>query len=443
MKSRSKMRIGRRNFVRGAGGSVLALPLLASLDRRVAAAAEPPQRIVFVYLPQNDTFDGMVPASGGAFSLAGTYLEALEPFASRVLLAYGLQGAHGHYGGHSECLTGWPDQTGESWKPSAGPSIDQLIAARVGDQTPLASLQLTVKARDVSARDDGTISWTESGLAIPHIHDPYQAFTKVFGDGGVDPADEAEQARLRAMKLGLVDALQADHARIRTKLDAADRQLLDQHLALLEEQEQHIIDDHPLDCATGGDPPPNDMPEDYDQGYWPDKLPQQIGVLVGALRCDATRVASLMLGFSGETNMHEWTGNDVDFHDVSHGSNTTYGANLFTVRAWEYGQIASLVQQLADISEGEGTLLDHTTIVCVPELGLITADDEQHSREGEMGVGCVIIGDAGGYFGTGRSIHLGGASYHRLLLTLVHAMGFEDVGSVGAQGTSVLDQLRA
>ncbi len=438
----AKMRVGRRNFARGVGGSLLALPFFASLARR-ARGADAPQRIVFVYLPQNDVADGMLPASGGPFSLAGTYLEPLEPFANRVLVAYGLRGAHGHHGGHSECLTGWPNQTPESWKPASGPSIDQLIAARVADQTPLASLQLTLQNKDIAGRDDGTISWTASGLAVPPIPDPYVAFAKVFGDGGVDPTNTEEQDRLRAMKLRVVDQLQADHARLRARLGAEDRRLLDQHLALLDEQEQHLLDDIPLNCSTGGDPPPDTSPEDWDAGHWPDKSPQQISVLTGALRCDATRVASLMLGFSGETNPHPWSGNTKDFHDVAHGSNTTEGARLFQVRTWEYGEVARLAQGLADIAEGDGTLLDHTTIVCVPELGLIAEGDEQHSREGELGVGCVILGNAGGYLATGRSVHLGGASYHRLLLTLVHAMGFEDVDTVGAQGTSVLSELRA
>jgi hypothetical protein len=57
-------------------------------------------------------------------------------------------------------------------------------------------------------------------------------------------------------------------------------------------------------------------------------------------------------------------------------------------------------------------------------------------------VGGVIIGDAGGFFKPGRVVDLGGTSYHNLLLTLVHAMGYTDVTKVGASGTTVLTALR-
>jgi hypothetical protein len=57
------------------------------------------------------------------------------------------------------------------------------------------------------------------------------------------------------------------------------------------------------------------------------------------------------------------------------------------------------------------------------------------------GVG-VIIGSAGGFFKPGRVVELGGTSYHNVLMTLVHAMGYTDVAHVGAKGTTVLDALR-
>ncbi len=54
-----------------------------------------------------------------------------------------------------------------------------------------------------------------------------------------------------------------------------------------------------------------------------------------------------------------------------------------------------------------------------------------------------IIGDCGGFFKTGQVVDLGGTSYHNLLLTIVHAMGYADVTSVGAKGTTVLTPLLA
>jgi len=191
--------------------------------------------------------------------------------------------------------------------------------------------------------------------------------------------------------------------------------------------------------------PPNRKPADYAEGNWPDKSPEQLGVLTSALRCDAVRVATMMFGFSQETNHHAWLGQDIDFHTIGHGSNHGEFDHHFVIRKWEFSQVALLAKSLEAIPDpsGTGTLLDSTTIVCMPELALITAADEQHSREGPKGVGGVILGNCGGFFKTGRAVDLGGTSYHNLLLTLVHAMGYTDVTQVGAQGTTPLAALRA
>jgi len=416
----------------------LTLPFLSSLERR-AEAATPIKRIVFTYFPHNET-EGLLPKPG-AFSLVGTYAEPLQPYANKVTVFYGAKGAHGHQGGHSECLTGWPSPTFDSWAPTKGPSIDQLMADRIGNATPLASLQLTLQSKQRASSNDGTISWTAAGLPIPPLHDPYLAFTKVFG-GAMSGAGDAAAARQRALKTSLLDSLMADHARVAKRLDTADRRLLDAHLELLRQEELKLQNAMPFSC-TAPMAPPNTKPPDYSEGNWPDKSPQHIGVLVGALRCDATRIASMMFGFSGDSNHHAWLGNDEDFHTVAHESNKAEFQHHFSVRKWEFSQIALLAQSLAASPDpsGTGTLLDNTTIVCLPELGLITAADEAHSREGPKGVGGVILGDCGGFFKTGRAVDLGGTSYHNLLLTIVHAMGYTDVASVGSKGTTVLTQL--
>jgi hypothetical protein len=438
----NKPGFGRRTFLRGASGAILTLPFLSSLERGAEAAAAV-KRMVFIYYPQNET-EGMLPmTSGGPLSLVGSYLEPLEPYASKLTVFYGAKGAHGHQGGHSECLTGWPSQSFESWAPTQGPSIDQLMADRIGNATPLPSLQLTLQSKQRASSNDGTISWTSAGLAIPPLHDPYLAFNKVFG-GMTGASNDAAVARQRALKTSLLDHLIADHTRVNARLNPADRRLLDAHLELLRQEEIKIQNTVPFSC-TAPMAPPNTKPPDYSDGYWPDKAPQHIGVMVGALRCDATRIASMMFGMSGESNHHAWLGNDEDFHTVAHESNKAEFQHHFSVRKWEVSQVASLAASLAAIPDasGSGTLLDNTTIVCLPELGLITAPDEAHSREGPKGVGGVIIGSCGGFFKTGQVVDLGGTSYHNLLLTLVHAMGYTDVSSVGSKGNTVLTQLLA
>jgi hypothetical protein len=430
-------------FLRGAAGAVLAVPMLGRFERRRAIGAAPTKRIVFVYIPQNET-EGMLPKAG-AFSLAGTYLDALTPWQSKVTVIYGAKGASGHQGGHSEHLTGFPSPSFESWAPTQGPSIDQLIATRMGNATTMPSLHLTLQSKDRASGNDGTISWTAAKLPVPPMSDPYQAFLKVFGNPtGANPTDAAV-TRQRALKKSVLDALMSDYGRVNARLDASDRLLLDEHLTLLRQQEQKLAGMTSFSCSMPGAAPPDRKPPSYDSGNWPQKSPEQIAILTSALRCDATRVATFMLGFSQETNHHAWLGRDVDFHTVAHDSNKpNYYDNHFSIRRWQYGQVAALAKSLSEAPDpsGTGTVLDNTTIVCLPELGLIATGDEAHSRSAPKGVGGVILGDCGGFFKTGRAVDLGGTSYHNLLLTLVHAMGYTDVTKVGEKGTTVLTALR-
>ena len=124
------------------------------------------------------------------------------------------------------------------------------------------------------------------------------------------------------------------------------------------------------------------------------------------------------------------------------------------VRSWQFQQIAYLCDQLAAVNDGDGTLLDHTLICCLPELGwfpdnnMLTytdsygkmqTTDNNHLR---FDVPAVLIGSSGGFFTTGRYVDMKQDHYHKLLLTFAHAMDFTDLQSFGELGTAELTQLR-
>ena len=87
--------------------------------------------------------------------------------------------------------------------------------------------------------------------------------------------------------------------------------------------------------------------------------------------------------------------------------------------------MAWLAKRLAETPEpgGDGSLLDHTTILWTNELG----EGNSHSHQD---IPWVLVGGGLG-FRTGRAVQFPGVSHNRLLVSLARAMGHETLASFG------------
>jgi hypothetical protein len=145
----------------------------------------------------------------------------------------------------------------------------------------------------------------------------------------------------------------------------------------------------------------------------------QMDMMVHAMMADFARVYTFQFTNSvGQAKMR-WLGIEEDHHGLSHEPDTNEEAveKLTKINIWYSEQIAYLTQKLADTPEpgGEGSMLDHTTIVWTNELG----KGNSHTLEN---IPFVLIGGGLG-FRTGRSLKLGGISHNRLLMSLAHGFG--------------------
>jgi hypothetical protein len=231
-----------------------------------------------------------------------------------------------------------------------------------------------------------------------------------------------------------------DYKRVSAPLAAGDRQLLDAHLTLLREQEQRLQRSPGTGavCGPAGPAPAADIPW---QNY-PVRIGHHIDTIVGAFRCDATRVASLLFGLAQETVEHPWVGSKDNFHSVAHGDVANPQEQHFNVRKWQAGQIANLLRGLQAIPEGNGTVLDNTTILRVSELGYYPWASDPTGRHLRNQVTSLVIGNAGGYFKTGRLVDTQQSDYCNMLLTMGHALGYPDLASFGKFGTTPIAALK-
>lgn len=415
----------RRRFLRGAGGALVAAPLLPTLARRAGAAElpAPPKRLVCFYTGNGFYEDQFMPSGAGAdFALQGALLP-LAAHRDRLIIGYGAQGGDGHYVGHTEALTGRP-AVSDSFTAAGGPSLDQLVAEGLKGQTPLPSLELGVEPWSSA---DGMISYTASGLAIPPVADPGGAFDRVYSLASEDP-ETAE--RRRAQGLSVLDAVMADVADLQPHLSAGERRLLDEHLTLLREREQSLLNPVEIEaCEVGEAPVSGGSSFTFEEATG-----HHISTLVSALRCDVTRVASLVLKGSQDTTLYSWAGATSDYHTVAHGEASDSDAQMLAVNTWQASQFAALLDQLDAIPEGDGTALDNTLVFWTNELGLHRWGHERDN----MGV---VIAGATGALQTGQLLNMGGYLYQDLLFTLAHAMGYTELTGFGDDGTRLIEAM--
>ncbi len=424
-----RARSTRRNFLAGAGASALSLPFLSSyLSRSVKAADDGvhAKRLVVFFTPNEPIRkDHWMPdGSGDAFDLTtlAPMMASLQPHAQDMLMIGDLEfktreiethGA-GHVGiGHM--LTGrtvapYGSQAANFW--ASGPSVDQYIADALNVDA------LTLGARPGGANGNSRISYRAANQPVHPTARPDDAFDALFSDFAL-PASEL--AALRARRLSVLDRVAGDLGGLSTKLpkEAADK--LDVHLGLVRDLEEKLANETVVECEPGEGPAPMDYGSN---AAFPVTGRRQIDVLVQALACGVTDVASLQLSNSGSGDItplwpDEGINHNVDAHTIAHDWNdgATQLQRRIDMEAFYFQQFAYLLDRLAEIPEGDGRLLDNTLVLWTKNLGY-----GHNSRE----MLHMLCGGAGGALDTGRFVSFPGVAHNDLLVSVCNLMGLDD-----------------
>ena len=431
----------RRDFIINMGVSsaaanfAFALPSLSWAEDTGQKKTSRKQRVVFMFTPNGVVPNHFWPDHAGAFGTgkASTkfkrILEPLEPYKDQLLTLRGIDNkikgdGDGHMRGIGCLLTGvelFPgDLQGGSDTPagwSMGISIDQHLKNRLqsdaSTQTRFGSLEFGVL---VPQRADTWTRWSYAGPNKPvtPISDPYQMFEKLYG-----------QSQNRAMLASVLDDLTDDFRKLHAMASAEDRRMLDQHLDMVRSVEKELKNDlqHAKTKSDLGhavpDLPPNVTEEN-------DNMPRisrmQTELLVNSLASDFTRVATVQVSNSVGNPRMRWLGINEGHHSISHEPDNNEKAyeELIRINHWYAQQVAYLARRLRDTPEpdGDGNLLDHTTIVWTNELG----KGNSHTRND---IPFVIVGGGLG-FKMGRAMQFDHQPHNRLLLSVTEAMGYPE-----------------
>jgi hypothetical protein len=431
----------RRAFLGGAG-AVITLPVLESMFGDAAWADDSfPARTLCYYVPNGIHMAAWTPSATGTGYALTPILAPLVNLKEKVLVLSGLSNAPAkpdgpgdHAGGTSGFLTCAHANKSET-DIQLGISMDQVIANAVGPETRIASMQLGIDGGgNAGGCDSGyscaytrNISWASATLPLPKATSPKVVFNQIFE--GADPnATAEEQARRKAYRLSVLDYVQEEAKTLQTRLGAADKAKLDAYLTGVYELEQRINKPGPT-CEAP--PEPNDSPGFVDHV----DIMQDLMVL--ALRCDATRVVTFMLGNAGSNRVYSFLGISGGHHQISHHAGLAENhANLQAIDTWEVEKFASLLEKMDAVEEGTGTLLDHSQVFFSSEI-----EDGDAHRHRNLPV--LIGGGCHGRITTGRHVDLepnksvDGPPIANLFIAMMKNMGL-DATTFGDNGTGPL-----
>ena len=425
-----KKALPRRTLLRGLGAS-LALPLLDSMVpafRAVAAtAAKPINRFGVVYVPNGMIMKEYLPATPGpGYELTPT-LQALAPYRDQVLVVSGLNlwggptpgrpgGAHAK--ASTRFLTDVSPPTSETWL-DAGISVDQIIAQETGKETQLASLELAMESADTAGACDtgfacaytNTICWKSANTPLPMQNDPRIIFERLFGD--TDSTDaKTRLARIQQQK-SVLDSVRDEMAHLQGALPPGDRTKLTEYLDAVRGVEKRVqIAEKQNNQELPAVEHPSGVPT-----AWEDHVKLMFDLEVLAFRCDLTRVITLMLGREHSGMTFPQIGVPDAHHPISHHQQEPEKvAKVAKINAYHVRVFTYLLDRLRSTPEGDGTLLDHVTLM----YGAGMADSNSHSP---IDIPLLLAGGGAGSLKGGRHIRFKGEPLGNLHLTLLEQMG--------------------
>jgi hypothetical protein len=372
----------RRTFLRGLSFTV-ALPFLDAMCPALKAAPRAPKRLGFVYVPNGAMMDYWIPKTEGAgFEFTPT-LAPLAPYKDQLVVVGNLARAGTTIGDHAVAAAGW--LTGVYAKKTeaedvlAGPTIDQIIAKQIGQETVFPSIELATEdftgyiggcTPGFSCTYMNTLCWTSPTTPVPMEINPRVAFERMFGRAGSSAQRQARQAEDRS----ILDSVAQEAAHLRTELGPRDRARLGDYLDHIREIEQRIARHQAqAGLAEVTIDAPQGIPESFEE-----HAALMFELQTVAYQADLTRVVTFML--SREASQRTYPQIDVDepHHTISHhGNDPAKKAANAKINLYHMQQFAKFVEKMRTTPDGDGSLLDHSLIFYGAGMG----DSNAHATD--------------------------------------------------------------
>jgi hypothetical protein len=379
-----KKSLSRRTVLRGLGAA-MSLPLLDSMfpafTPLAKAQANPTMRFGAVYFPNGAIMQEFTPKTTGADFAFPPILKPFEPYKKNLVVVTNLTRSHpgSQVGDHAVSAAGfltgvWPKRT-EAEDVYANTTIDQIVAQRIGQQTPLPSLELATE--DFSGYVGGcspgfscsymnTISWSSPKKPLPMETNPRVVFERLFGEPGT-----AEQRKARlAKQRSILDSVAEDAKDLEKTLGVRDRARLQDYLENVREIERRIQRTESRSAAEATPEAPIGTPDNFGE-----HVSLLFDLAAAAFQADVTRVFTFMMSRELSQRTYPQIGVTEQHHSVSHHLNNAQKmAQMVKINTYYAELYAKFLEKLRTTPDGDGSVLDHSLLA----YGAGMADSNGH-----------------------------------------------------------------
>jgi len=333
----------------------------------------------------------------GADMELGRSLEPLAPFRSKLNVISGLfnkqaTGVGIHPGQTGNILSGAALQRGAVLR--GGVSMDQVLAAHLGEETAQPSLVLGCEQpitgyheTNFSMAYSSHISWQNASSPVPMEVYPSLAFDSLFENQG------------NRRTLSILDRVQGHARALQGQVGHADRARLDEYLTSVREVERRVQRTR-ADMDRAGERaqarqrpaalmprPDNGLPEDIRE-----HMRLMCDIIALAFQTDKTRVATLLLCRDLSGLFYPFLNVRTAHHPTSHDDHSD---DYERVTRYYVSQVAYLAGRLAAMREGETSVLDNSCLMFLSNMW-------SGSRHDSSKLPLVLVGGLGGALTTGR-----------------------------------------
>ena len=390
----------RRAVLRGTG-CAMALPWLES----VSALADPtsadfPKRFGVVFLGCGVNENHWSAEGNGADMKLSKTLSPLEPLKQKINVVDGLyvkaltnQGIH-------------PAQTGSLLSGAtitkgamihSGVSIDQMIANKVGQEDPQASIVLACEQpmtgyheTNFSLAYSSHLSWQTPDSPVPVEVYPSLAWDSLFDNRGT------------MLNVSVLDRVKDRAQALSTKVSASDRGKLDEYLTSVREVERRVeVARKSMEQAQDAskaknmpaiamERPKSGLPEDLRE-----HARLMADIIAIAFQTNKTKVASWIISRDISAMYYPFLDVKEGHHAASHDNASD---NYERIAHFHVAQYAYLASKLDSMKEGNGTVLDNSCLMFMSNMFVGRKHDNSH-------LPLLLAGGLGGTLKTGRSLN--------------------------------------
>ena len=433
----------RRTVLRGLGAS-MALPLLDAMlpafSLRMQAVAKPVHRFQAFYVPNGMAMQYWTPKGEGSGFELSPILEPLAPYRNQMLVLSGLKASWNyiHAGASGSFLTGTIRGGRNEVEIIADVSMDQLLARQFAKDTQVASLELALDPPNNAGACTGrlscvythTLSWRSPTQPLPTEWNPRAVFERLFGDSG-STERAAREARLRQHK-SILDSVAEKLRGLKNDLGPRDQVKVDEYSEAVRDVERRIQRaEEQRDLELPAFAQPQGAPPVFE-----DHLALMLDLQRLAFQSDLTRVISFMIGKEQSARPYPQIGVPEAHHPLSHhGDVPALIAHMSKINRYHTELFSRYLAKLRETPDGDGSLLDHMTIL----YGAGLSNSTHHSGDN---LPMLVVGGGCGRIKGGRHLtYPDKPSQANLLVTLMDKLDVPVERLGGSTGKLPLDTL--